>query len=255
MFDNTKSYMLRVGSVAVFLAVWHILSTLNVMWPLQFGNLPTPMEVLRKWQEVAMSTNYYVNIMYSVYRVSLGIVLGLVSGVLMGIWLGLSARANNSMFPTFEIFRPIPLIAFLPIAMLLFNTIEGGIVFITYIGAFFPILITTRSAIKRVSPTLINASKCLGCPPGKAVWMVYLPAAAPEIFSALTVGVGASWMGVITAEMMAGQYGVGYYTWEAYQLMQYDDSIVGMFTIGVLGFLFSALVRLFEKIFVKWKNV
>ncbi|WP_199616687.1 ABC transporter permease [Paenibacillus alkalitolerans] len=255
LYENFGKYTLRVGSVAAFLVLWHVLSAINFMWPLQFGNLPSPLEVLQKWKEVAVSGHYYVDMLYSLYRVTLGIVLGLIFGVLLGVWIGLSSKANDSLFPTLEIFRPIPLIAFLPVTMLLFSTIEGGIVFITFIGAFFPILISTRNAVKRVSPVLINASRCLGCPPSKAVWKVYLPAAAPGIFSALTVGVGASWMAVITAEMMAGQYGVGYYTWEAYHLMQYEESIVGMFTIGLLGYVFSAVIRVIEKLFVKWKTV
>ncbi|XEC92669.1 ABC transporter permease [Paenibacillus tarimensis] len=255
LLAKTSGYMLRVASVVVFLVIWHILSVWNVQWPLQFGNLPSPLDVVRKWKEVALSESYYVNIVISLGRVTLGIVLGLISAVLLGVWIGLSQRANDSLFPTFEIFRPVPLIAFLPIAMLLFSSMEGSIVFITFIGAFFPILISTRNAIKRISPTIINAANCLGCPPGKAVWKVYLPAVAPEIFSALTVGVGASWMGVITAEMIAGQFGIGYFAWEAYHLMQYEDSMVGMFTIGLLGFVSSAFIRWTEKKVVKWNNV
>lgn len=250
-----KSTGIRILSVILFLTVWQLLVLGDVSWPLQFGNLPTPLAVLRSWQKVLLTPSYYLDILISVGRVTVGIVLGAFSGVLLGVWIGLSKKANDILFPTLEIFRPIPLIAFLPVAMLLFKTIEGSIIFITFIGAFFPILIATYGAVRRVPMTLIHASRCLGCSPRKLIWKIYLPAMAPELFTGLAVGVGASWMGVVTAEMLSGQLGIGYYTWQAYTLMQYNASMIGMFTIGLLGYLSSAFVRLIERRMIKWRRV
>jgi NitT/TauT family transport system permease protein len=169
------------------------------------------------------------------------------------MWIGLTRVGRNTLFPNLELLRPIPLIAYLPVAMLLFRTIEGSIVFITFIGAFFPILISSRDAATRVSPSLIQAARVLGCGPLRAIWRVYLPAAAPEIFTGVSVGIGASWMGVITGEMMSGQTGIGYATWQAYHLLDYPQSIIGMFTIGALGFGSSALIRLAERALLRWR--
>lgn len=244
---------IRAASVLVFLLLWHALVLLNVMWPLQFGNLPHPAAIVSAWYVNLGAESYYTDIAVSAARVLSGIALGFAAAVPLGMWIGLTRIGRNGLYPSLELFRPIPLIAYLPVAMLLFKTIEGGIVFITFIGAFFPILISSRDAARRVSPSLIQAARVLGCGPVQAIWRVYLPAMAPEIFTGLSVGIGASWMGVITGEMMSGQTGIGYTTWQAYHLLDYDQSIIGMFTIGALGFGSSACIRLVERLLLRWQ--
>jgi NitT/TauT family transport system permease protein len=247
------AYAVRTVSVAVFLLLWHWLVEANVNFPLQFGNLPKPGEVLAAWGLDLTRLQYYKDIGTSTLRVLSGIGLGFAAAVPLGLLIGLSHRASDMLFPNLELFRPIPLIAYLPVAMLLFSTIESSIIFITFIGAFFPILLCSRDAARRVPQTLVMAARCLGCGPVRIVWKVYLPAMAPEILTGLSVGVGASWMGVITGEMMSGQTGIGYQTWQAYQLLDYNESIIGMFSIGLLGYASSALVRLLERLVIRWR--
>lgn len=237
---------LRALSILAFLALWQALVSANAMWPLQFGNLPSPLQVFRAWGALIGQEAYYVHILISVGRVGAGILLGLVTAVPLGLWVGLSPFASRTVFTILEIYRPIPLIAFLPVVILLFPTTESSILFITFIGAFFPILISTRDAARRVPPVLVTAARCLGGRPSDLLWKVYLPAMAPSICTGLAVGVGASWMGVITAEMISGKHGIGYFSWVSYNLLQHADSIIGMFTIGLLGYASSALVRVLE---------
>jgi len=243
----------RILSLSACLFLWHVLVILNVNWPLQFSNLPHPIAILSAWLANLQTASYYNDILVSSYRVMSGIALGFLVAVPLGLWIGLTRVGHNTLFPNLELLRPIPLIAYLPVAMLLFRTIEGSIVFITFVGAFFPILISSRDAARRVSPSLIQAARVLGCGPVRAIWRIYLPAAAPEIFTGLSVGIGASWMGVITGEMMSGQTGIGYATWQAYHLLDYNQSIIGMFTIGALGFGSSALIRLAERALLRWQ--
>ncbi|QYR21350.1 ABC transporter permease [Paenibacillus sp. sptzw28] len=247
------AYAVRAASVLLFLLIWHLLVHYNVLYPLQFGNLPKPLEILEAWRIDLTQAQYYKDIWMSTARVATGILLGLTLAVPLGLWIGLSRRASDVLFPNLELFRPIPLIAYLPVAMLLFPTIESSIIFITFVGAFFPILLCSRDAARRVSNTHVQAARILGCGPVRAIWKVYLPAMAPEIFTGLSVGVGASWMGVITGEMMSGQTGIGYETWQAYHLLDYDQSIIGMFSIGLLGYASSAFVRLIERAVIRWR--
>ncbi|WP_019637861.1 ABC transporter permease [Paenibacillus fonticola] len=247
------SYALRMFSVAGFLLVWMWLVRANLIWPLQFGNLPDPIDVIATWLSYLKQGSYYKNILVSTARVLSGIALGFFTALPIGMWIGQRKLARDALFPSLELFRPIPLIAFLPVAMLLFPTIESSIIFITFLGAFFPILISTKDAAGRVPPSLVQSARCLGCGPARLIWRVYLPAMLPEVFTGLSVGVGASWMGVITGEMMSGQTGIGYTTWQAYHLLDYQQSIIGMFTIGMLGFASSALVRGLERTVIKWK--
>ncbi|MFP3126715.1 ABC transporter permease [Ectobacillus funiculus] len=252
--QNVKPYLVRGLAVLAFLLGWHLLVVLNVNWPLQFGNLPKPIDVLTAWYQKLFTVAYYRDIVTSTLRVLAGIFLGLVSGVPLGLWVGLSrTKISEALYTNLELFRPIPLIAYLPIAMLLFSTIESSIIFITFIGAFFPIFINSMDTVKRVPSSIVDASRCLGCGPIQSIWKIYFPAALPQIFTGLSVGIGASWMGVITAEMMSGQTGIGYATWYAYHLMDYNLSIIGMFTIGILGFTSVRIIRSIERYIIKWQ--
>ncbi|NMO98220.1 ABC transporter permease [Paenibacillus lemnae] len=240
-------------SVLCFLIAWHVAVVTDVMWPLQFGNLPTPVAVLTEWVELFGQSTYYMDIMISSYRVLLGIILAFFLAVPIGLGMGLSRNASNLFMVNMEMFRPIPLIAYLPIVMLLFSTIESSIIFITFLGAFFPLLISTRDAARRIPVQFVHASRNLGCSRVPSLIRVYLPAMAPEIFTGFSVGIGASWMGVITGEMMSGQTGIGYTTWQAYHLLDYSQSIIGMFTIGLLGSSYSGIIRCVEKVMIRWK--
>lgn len=245
---------IKVISIVLFLIIWYLLVHFNIQWPLQFGNLPKPTEIIRTWFQKIGETDYFINILVSFYRVLAGILLGLFTSIPIGMWIGLTRnKFSEGIFTILELFRPIPLIAYLPVAMLLFHTIESSIIFITFIGAFFPILINTMDATRQVSPNHIQAARCLGCGRLKLISKVYLPAVLSQLFTGLSVGVSASWMGVITAEMMSGQTGIGYATWSAYQLMDYHNSIIGMFTIGMLGYLSVSFFRLIERKIIKWK--
>ncbi|WP_159884471.1 ABC transporter permease [Paenibacillus puerhi] len=247
------SYPIRMISIFVMLLIWEWTVRANLRWPLQFGNLPGPSDIIVTWLSYLQQLHYFKDIAVSTARVLGGIILGFITAVPLGLWIGHRKLVRDALFPSLELFRPIPLIAFLPVAMLLFPTIESSILFITFIGAFFPILISTKDAAGRVSVTLLQAARCLGCGPIRAIWRVYLPAMSPEIFTGLSVGIGASWMAVVTGEMMSGQTGIGYTTWQAYHLLDYRQSIIGMFTIGALGFASSAAVRTLERLMIKWR--
>mgnify|MGYP001171395522 CR=1 FL=1 len=248
-----RHYAVRLTAIAAFVCLWHLAVRANLLWPLQFGNLPGPVDVFREWLASLSQSHYYRDIGVSTLRVTAGIALGLAAAVPLALWIGISRWAHDALFTILEMFRPIPLIAYLPVAMLLFYTIEGSIVFITFIGAFFPILINAKDAASRVPAAWLHAAASLGCGRVKALWKVYLPAMLPEIFTGLSVGIAASWMGVITGEMMSGQSGIGYATWQAYHLLDYKQSLIGMFTIGALGYASSAIVRLAERRIVRWK--
>jgi NitT/TauT family transport system permease protein len=139
--------------------------------------------------------------------------------------------------------RPIPAIAWVPMAIMLWPTNEESIVFITFLGAFFPILLNTLHGMKMVDGVFVRAAQCLGATEAAIFREVYFPAALPHVFTGLAVGMGVAWVSLIAAEMISGQFGIGYFTWEAYSLVQYPDIALGMITIGVLGLASSALIR------------
>ncbi len=154
--------------------------------------------------------------------------------------------------PVVEIMRPIPAIAWVPMSIMLWPNNEASIVFITFIGAFFPILLNTIHGVHSLDGVLIRAARCLGASELRLLVNVILPGSLPHIFTGLAVGMGVAWVSLIAAEMISGQFGVGYFTWEAYSLVDYPAIVLGMITIGFLGLACSGIIRMVGVLLMPW---
>ena len=148
--------------------------------------------------------------------------------------------------------RPIPAIALVPVAILLFPSNEQGIVFITFAAAFFPVTVSTRHAVRALTPVWEEAVLTMGGGRWRVLRSVVLPGALPGILGGLSVGIGVSWICVISAEMISGEYGVGYRTWQDYTIVDYPGVFVGMATIGLLGWFTSTAVELAGRRVTRW---
>ena len=173
-------------------------------------------------------------------------------GVATGVLVARSRLAEDLLGPVLEVLRPIPAIALVPVAILLFPSNEQGIVFITFTAAFFPVLVSTRHAVRALTPVWEEAVLTMGGGRWRVLGSVVLPGALPGIFGGLSVGIGVSWICVISAEMISGEYGVGYRTWQDYTVVDYPGVFVGMATIGVLGWLTSTAVELLGRRLTRW---
>src|SRR5206468_1485649 len=145
----------------------------------------------------------------------------------LGLVMGWYRLARELVFPTTEVIRPIPAIAWVPMSIMLWPTAESSMVFITFLGAFFPILLNTMHGVGAIDPVLIRAARSLGAPPLALFREVMLLGALPHAFTGLSLGMGVAWVSLIAAEMISGQFGIGYFTWEAYSLIEYADIVVG----------------------------
>lgn len=231
---------------------WHLATTYKLDFYIRFSNIPTPLEVLSKVVEVNSTPKFIKNVGMSLRRIFIGFAVATVLGVALGLLIGRYRMTRNFLLPAMEVFRPIPAIAWVPISIMLWPDNEVSIVFITFIGAFFPILLNTISGVQAVDGVLLRASQCLGARERQIMWHVVLPGAAPQIFTGLAVGMGVAWVSLIAAEMISGQFGIGYFTWEAYSLISYPEIVLGMITIGVLGLMCSGLIRFVGKSMMPW---
>jgi NitT/TauT family transport system permease protein len=136
----------------------------------------------------------------------------------------------------------------------MFPTAEQSMIFICSLGAIFPILLSTIHGVENLDRRLIYAAQSLGAGTWPIFREVVLPGAMPSIVTGLTIGMGTCWFLVVTAEMISGQFGVGYFTWESYTMQKYPDIIVGMLVIGVLGMTSSALIRFLGKRLTPWQR-
>ena len=171
---------------------------------------------------------FFMHVMLSCRRILLGFSLAALVAVPLGLVMGRFKLVHEIVFPVAEVLRPIPAIAWVPMAIMLWPTNEQSIIFITFLGSFFPILVNTLHGMSLVDPVLVRAAQCLGARETSIFREVYFPASLPHIFTGLTVGMGVAWVSLIAAEMISGQFGIGYFTWEAYSLVQYPDIALGM---------------------------
>src|SRR5882724_6390431 len=235
---------LRSLSIGLFLLAWHVATWWDLDFYVRFQNIPSPGDVLAEAMELFASPGYYVHILASLERIWLGFAIATVLGVGLGLVIGWFAAAEDLLFPPIELLRPIPAVAWVPISIMLWPTERSSFVFITTLGAFFPIVLNTIHGVEGIDRQLVRAATSLGAGRLAIFREVVIPGALPSIVTGLSVGMGVSWICLISAEMISGQFGVGYFTWVAYGIVKYSQVVVGMLTIGVLGMLSSALIRL-----------
>nr|WP_218626014.1 ABC transporter permease [Bradyrhizobium sp. dw_78] len=245
---------IAVGSISliVFLVAWHLLTKYRVVFFVRFTNVPSPLAVYDSFKRAIHDPMFLMHVALSCRRILLGFTLAALVAVPLGLVMGRFKLIHEMIFPVSEVLRPIPAIAWVPMAIMLWPTNEQSIVFITFLGSFFPILVNTLHGMTLVDPVLVRAARCLGAREAAIFREVYFPASLPHIFTGLTVGMGVAWVSLIAAEMISGQYGIGYFTWEAYSLVQYSDIALGMIAIGVLGLTSSLLIRAIGRLVMPW---
>lgn len=233
----------QAGSVLACVLLWHLAATQRLNLGLvSFVNVPPPGEVLGAAWELARSPKLWPHLSSSLLRVAAGFGLAAIVGVGLGLLIGRLRWARDVLLPPLEVVRPIPAVAWIPLAILLFPSSEGSMVFITFLGALFPVLLNTIHGVQGVDARLVASARSLGTRRWRMFVEVIVPGAAPSILTGLSIGMGTCWFCLVTAEMIAGQYGIGYYTWESYTVQNYAGIIVGMLVIGALGMGSSALV-------------
>lgn len=253
---QTRAYGLVVGCIglAIGLGLWQLMSANRVNFFINFANVPLPGAVFAAFTDHVMDREFYIHIEVSVLRIAAGFCIAAVLGVLLGTVMGRSRFGAALIAPYIEILRPIPAVAWIPLAILMWPTDEASIVFITFLGALFPVVINTMHGVEQAPEVLVRAAKSLGASPLQIFAQVIFPAALPNIVTGLAVGMGVSWFSLLAGEIISGQYGIGYFTWNAYSLVNYPDIIVGMLVTGLLGTVSTSLVRLLAQPLLKWQR-
>lgn len=243
---------LRGVSLAVAVLAWHLLTANDVEMWLRFSKIPAPLEVVEELTAQLLGGQLTDHVVASTRRILQGFGLAALAGVALGTAIGRSRLTHHLVSPLLEVLRPIPAIAWVPLAILLFPSGEQGIVFITFLAALFPVVVATRHAVRALPYAWEDAIRTMGGGRRAVLWRVVLPGSLPGIFSGLSVAMGVAWICVVSAEMISGQRGVGYYTWMSYSLIDYAGVIVGMVTIGALGLASAAAVEAAGRAATRW---
>ena len=255
---NKRSFMpavIRCASLLACIALWHLASTNKWNLIVNFENVPSPTAVCQAAVQLVSSTKFQSHLLSSVARVFSGFGCAAVLAIAIGLGVGRSRLLSDLLMPPLELLRPIPAVAWIPLAVLMFPNPEESMVYITFVGAFYPILLNTIHGVSSVDSNLIFASLTLGANRVRVFSDVIVPAALPAIVTGLSIGMGNSWFSLVTAEMVAGQFGIGYYTWESYTLQKYPNIVLGMIAIGLLGMLSSLLIQRIAWVFMPWAKL
>lgn len=248
------SYLVRTLAIVGAVLLWQAASVTKFKFIVNFENVPAPLLVAEHLVQQLSTTQFYMHIGVSVRRVLIAFTLATGLGVAVGILMGRWRIATDIMMPYIEILRPIPAVAWIPLAILMFPSEETSIIYITFLGAFFPIVLNTVHGVQQTPEALIRVALAFGANNRAMLWHVILPGALPSIMAGLAIGMGVAWFSLLAGEIISGQYGIGYFTWTSYTLVEYPNIIIGMLTIGALGTLSTWLVRKASIPALRWQE-
>ncbi len=217
--------------------------------------IPTPVEVAVAFYKYMASAKYWHSWVDSSLRVMYGFVAAQILGIPLGLGMGWNRNFKDLTYPLFELMRPIPPLAWVPVSILFWPTNETSIAFITFIGAFFTIVVNVLGGVAAIPKELVHSAVSFGANPRQVFWRIVLPATIPSIVTGMMVGIGITWNVVIAAEMIAGSSGLGRLTWEAYLAGYTPGIIVGMISIGVAGYASSMVVKSVGDWLMPWRKV
>jgi NitT/TauT family transport system permease protein len=212
------------------------------MWDLAFGGI----------NDDAFSQMLLTDLIASASRVYGAFALAAVLALPIGMLIGRLTVAREMLDPMFQLLRPVPVTAWLPLSMILFGLGPKSAFFLVALGSFYPILVNTIFGVRSVEPRLFEAAAMLGTKPAAMFPRVVLPAALPGIFTGLRLGLGFAWVVIVVGEMTGVQTGLGAMIMDARQLSRTEVIIDGMIVIGIAGYLSDRLVMLLGQRLLRW---
>lgn len=245
-----------ITGLALLLGVvfWQIATERDLQYIVNFSNVPGPLEVYEAFLANITDPVFHTHLLVSVKRVALSFALATAVGVPVGLLMGRLRLFRAMAMPYVEILRPIPAVAWIPLAILMWPTEESSIVYITFLGAVFPIVLNAMHGAEQTPEVLVRAVRSLGGSGLSIFWHVVLPAALPSVAAGLAIGMGVAWFSLLAGEIISGQYGIGYFTWDAYSMVRTPDIVVGMLMIGLLGSLSTNLVHRAMRPLLRWRE-
>ena len=204
------------------------------------------------WLAWAISGELILDATGSMYRVVVGFVVGAGLALPLGLVMGASPRVYAWLNPLAQVLRPIPPIAYIPLAILWFGLGNPPAIFLIAIGAFFPVLINTIAGVRQVDGIYLRAARNLGASQSTLFLRVILPASVPYILSGVRIGIGTAFIVVIVSEMIAVNNGLGFRILEAREYFWSDKIIAGMISIGMLGLAIDMGVNKLNNYLLRW---
>jgi NitT/TauT family transport system permease protein len=247
-----------VISIAAFIAFWELASRLNWPW---IGQAPAPSKVMEAWLPLLNDRGYWYSWFQSSRRVFSGFLAAMIIGIPFGLAMATSRVFHDLTFPMFEILRPVPPLAWVPAAIIFWPTQELSIGFVIFLGAIFTIMLNVIGGARSIDGRYFQAARSMGSSSWDIFRRIILPGVLPSIIVGCEVGIGITWNVVVAAEMISGGGGaiqssagggLGFFIWNSYIGFSYPLIVVGMISIGVAGWISSAIIRQLGILVTPW---
>ncbi|MCD8169119.1 MAG: ABC transporter permease [Clostridiales bacterium] len=242
-------------AIASFFLAWAFITTFTAAGE----TTPGPVQVIRllftSFFEPIGRYTIYGHLYYSLRRVLVGYTVAAVSGIVVGLSMGTSRYAEAIIKPLFELIRPIPPIAWIPLVILWFGVGELPKYAIIFIGSFTNITLNAYTGAQRVDPTLIGCARMLGTSDRDIFLRVILPSSLPQIFAGMQVALSTAWMAVLAADQVGALAGRGGSILRGSDTINIPLVLVGMVVIGVVGLVLATLMRAAERRLCSWNRM
>ena len=256
---KTPMPYLAFAGIGLWLLTYFLLNQYWKIFP--FFKIPGPVEVITEWLSrdpiwgtSLFTEDYYINIWVSCRRVIIGFALATVLGVPLGLFMGWSKKFKDYTFPVLETLRPIPILAWVPLAIVMFSGFETPIIYLATLASFFVTALNTMLGVESIDESYFRAAGCLGSKKRHVFMNVVVPGSLPFIFTGLQISIGVAWFSLVAAEMISGDYGLGYMIMASYMVNKYTTMVMAMLTLGLVGWITSAMVRAAGNRMMRWRE-
>ena len=253
--ENTRFALLSLMGIVIFLALWQAVVVFGLV---DSARLPAPSTILqtlitKTYTKAPDGNTLFVNILASLRVALTGFLTAIVIGIPLGLFMGWWEYADRFIRPIFELVRPVPPIAWIPLVVVWMGIGLKAKAMIIFFTAFVPCVINSYTGIKLTSKTLINVSKTFGASNFEIFYKVGIPSALPMVCAGIRVALGNSWSTLVAAEMLAASAGLGYMIQIGRTIARPDIVIAGMVTIGATGAILSGILSSVEGKLLQWQ--
>lgn len=249
---NHEKFICAAISIFVFLVIWQLVVSFTKAGLVLAGPIETLSAFFVAIVDPIGTHTIEGHILWSLSRVLVGLVLGSACGIILGILMGWFKPFSALVRPLFELLRPIPPIAWIPLSIVWFGLGEASKYFLIFYSAFCAVTMNAYSGVRQVDPELMGAARMLGASNRQVFFTIVLPSCVPQIFAGLQIAVGTAWATVVAAEMVRSSEGVGWVIIKGQDSNSTVQILVGIVAIGIVGYILAVAMRAIEAKLCKW---
>lgn len=247
---SRERIILPAIAFSVILLLWWAIATFFTTL------MPTP------WEAFTANLDYITNpffrrgpgnlgigwlLLASLRRVLIGFALGSLVAIPIGFWIGLSPRAMLAINPIVQLFRPVSPVAWLPIALAIFNLANPSAIFVIFITSLWPTVINTALGVSSVPKDYLDVARVLEMPRWRQMIKIIWPASLPYIFTGLRLSLGIAWLVIVAVEMLTGGIGIGFFIWDEWNRLSLSSVFLAVIVIGLTGLVLDYLISLIQQ--------